>query len=109
MRGLLIAIGIGLAAMLVVAALLLVTTGKGYIFSLSAGHPNHRPGAAIAALGTLAVSFVTCVALHALAHAYPRRYYQLMWWRDLAFASGVAAGLFTVAMFAWRQFGYGTP
>lgn len=107
MRGLLLFVGIALAAALVVAAVLIVSTGKTYMFSFGAGHPNSVSRAAAYVFIALWVALALGVALHLLAHAYPKRYYPLLWWRDLAWLAAGGSLLFVVGVAIWRQIAYG--
>ena len=107
MRGLLLFIWVALAAAMVVAALLLVTTGKTYMFSFGAGHPNSATRAASYVFIAFWVALSAGAVLHLWAQSFPRRYYQFTWWRDLAFVAAGASLLFVMGVQIWRQVAYG--
>ena len=107
MRGVLLFVWVALAAAMLVAALLLVATGKTYMFSFGAGHPNSVTRAASYVFIAFWVAVVAGAALHLCAHSLPRRYFRVMWWRDLAFVLAGGSLLFVMGVQIWRQVSYG--
>ena len=107
MRGALLFIWAALAATMVVAGLLLVATGKTYMFSFGAGHPNSVTRAAGYAFVAFWVAVAAGAVLHLCAHTFPRRYFQVMWWRDFAFIAAGGSLLFVMGVQIWRQVSYG--
>ena len=106
MRAISIACGVALAAVLLLGAMLLIVTGKGLIFP--AGGPLFAVWRARASVVCL-VSVAAVVGVWAAAHVYPRRYFQLMWWRDLALAITAISAVAVVAAVVAGQVLYGSP
>ena len=107
MRAISIACGVALAAVLLLGAMLLIVTGKGLIFPGGAGGPLFSVWIARASVVCL-VSLAAVVGVWAAAHVYPRRYFQLMWWRDLALAITAISAVAVVAAVVAGQVLYGS-
>ena len=107
MRALMIAVGIVLAMTFLLAALLILTTGKAFIFTMGVGYSNRTGGIAAVALGAFWVGLASGAVLLVVAHLIPRRYYQLMWWRDASFVVSAVSVLLATALVVWKQFAYG--
>ena len=59
------------------------------------------------ALATSAVAAVIGLLFHAGAHAHPRKYYQIMWWRDLAWLIAMLAALAATLVYIAGLLAYG--
>ena len=100
MRAIAIACGVALAAMLLLSAMLILATGRGFVFTSGPGGPQFGVWA-LRASAVCLFSLAIAAVVFAAAHLYPRRYFHLMWWRDLALlvtaVSAVSAAVALVA------------
>ena len=107
MRTIVLAVSIALIACLGVLATLVVGTGRGFMYAPGIGinAKLHAPlrWAATASIAATAVAAI----LHAAAHARPRSYYQLLWWRDLAWLAAMLCALVVTLSFIGALLTYG--
>ena len=105
MRWLSITIAVLLIAALALAALTLVSGGKGLVFAFGAGHPAYV-GARLALVVCGAFVFLA-LALWRAAYVYPRKYYQLMLWRGRALYVSAISLIVGIGLPVWHQVAYG--
>lgn len=107
MKVLLYATGLLLAATFTTLAILIVASGRTFVFALNVGSPREITSAVAYATAGIAIGAAAAVALHFAARAIPKKYYHLLWWRDLAILVAAACLLFVTASAVWRQLAYG--
>lgn len=106
MRILLYATGLLLAATFTTLAILIVASGRTFVFAINVGYPREFAGVALASAG-IWIGAAAALALHLAARAVPKTYFHLLWWRDLAIFVAAACLLFVTASAVWRQLAYG--
>lgn len=109
MRGLMTAVAIALVACLGLAALLLIATGRTFVYSPGVG-ARMRVGFFLPwTIGTSIACAGVSAVLHVAARTFPRKYYQLMWWRDAAWLVGLIAALAATLIYVGALLTYGAP
>jgi hypothetical protein len=94
-------------ACLGLAAILLVATGRGHMYSTGIGWVARTGALATLAIGIAIAAAAFAAILHACAHAAPRRYYALMGWRDIAWLSSLVALLVATLVYFGGVLTYG--
>jgi hypothetical protein len=107
MRGLMTAVAIALIACLGLAALLLVASGRSFVYSPGVGSNVRLASFLPWSIAMLVAGAGAGVLLHAAARTFPRKYYQLMWWRDAAWLAGLIAALAATLIYVGALLTYG--
>lgn len=107
MRALLILITIAFVGVLLCTAVLLLASGRTFV---------HTPGmVTVRSLGHViqwggnlfGAGLVVGALLQVLAYAYPKLYYAIQWWRDIALGVALLAALAVAGGFLGRALIYG--
>lgn len=106
MRALSIVCGVAFAAVLAFGAMLLLATGKTFVFAPGAGGSRLGPWA-LWALVLCLLSLAAAAGAWVVARTLPRRYFQVMWWRDLGIVIAAVAGVVFAVALLWSQVAYG--
>ena len=109
MRGLMTAVTIALIACLGLAALLLVATGRSLVYSPGVGAKLRLGFLLPWSIAASAAGAGVAAILHGAARAHPRKHYQLMHWRNVAWMVGLVAALATTLIYAGALLTYGAP
>jgi hypothetical protein len=96
MRALSTVLAIVLVAALALGAVLLLAAGKGFVYSPGVGSTRSMGRGLSWCATTAIVGIGIAGALHVLAHKFPKKYFQTIWWRDLALVISLLAALTVV-------------
>jgi hypothetical protein len=94
-------------AALVFAALPILFTGKTMLYTVAAGHPMVSQRATTIAAAVAAAFALLWILLHAAAHRFPRKYYQLIGYSRYSIWIAFASLAWAAASVVWRQLVYG--
>jgi hypothetical protein len=103
------AMAIAFVACLGLAALLLVATGRSFVYSPGVGAKAHLGFFLPWTIVTFVAGAGVGALLHTAARTFPRKYYQLMWWRDVAWLVGLIAALASTLICVGALLTYGVP
>ena len=107
MRALSIVLAIVLVAAVALGAVVLLATGKGFVYSPGIGSTRSMGKGlswwAITALVGIGIAGV----FHILARKLPKKYFQAIWWRDLALVISLFAATAVVLTEVARVLMYG--
>ena len=107
MRATVVFLSIALVACLGVLAALMIGTGRGYMYAPGIGF-NGRIHGPIGWATTLAIAGATLtVVLHLSAYSRPKKYFQLLWWRDLAWVGTMLSALVVTLCYIGGLLTYG--
>ena len=93
MRALSTVLAIVLVATLGLAAVMLLVTGKGFIYSLGVGSTRSMGRVLYWCSVTFIAGIGIAAVLHGFVHTLPKMYFQTTWWRDLALVISFLAAL----------------
>lgn len=103
------AVAIAFVACLGVAAVLLLVTGRSYVYAPGVG-ANMRLGFLLPwSVVIFGVGAGIGALLHWSAGAFPQRYYQFVWWRDAAWLVCLVAALGATLIYMGALVTYGAP
>ena len=103
MRALLHAAALLLCAELLCAGVLLVASGKGFVYAPELGGARAASGLLAWCIDAAGAGVVLAAGLHGGSYLFVRRYFQLQWWRDVALTAGLAAALVVGGLYIGRE------
>ena len=100
---------LALVGCLSLAGLMLLSGGRTFVYAPGIGMSTRLASWLPYTWAAMAAGAALGVLIHAAARTFPRHYYQLLWWRDLAFLGGLLGTLATTAIYVVRVLAYGSP
>ena len=100
---------LALVACLSIAGLVLLSGGRTFVYAPAVGMTSRLGTWLPWSWGAMAVGAGAALLAHAAARAFPRRYYQILWWRDLAMLACLLGTLATTVIYFARVLAYGSP
>lgn len=98
MRGLLTIV---IVAGLGIGGVVLLATGKGFVYSPYLAHARLN-SVLLWSVAIFGAGAGLGALLHTAARQFPRKYYQIMWWRDVAWLACLFALLSAAGVYIWR-------
>ena len=107
MRAILILITIAFVGVLLCTAVLLLASGRTFVYSPGMVTARSLGHAIQWGANVFGAGLVVGALLQVLAHAYPKFYYAIQWWRDIALGVALLAALVVAGGYLGRALIYG--